>query len=157
MDKSNYTSIWISNFLYINEDYQICFFFLFFFLEISRNHTFLEIEGVGEWLFFNAHEQFFGYMMARTWNDNNVCLFSASSLKQQFTGRYVMLLRLNTFSWFQANQYLLFAACLWEKQQILILWSLNSNFGQYHGRLFNLFSSEIVHTLQPYFLGPEEQ
>jgi hypothetical protein len=49
---------------------------------------------------------------------------SGGSLKQQSVGTHVIYL--DTLSWFRANQsflFLLYAACLVEKQQILILMS----------------------------------
>ena len=93
-----------------------------------------------EWLLFNAKwEQFFSYIMARTsyiqWNDDDVRFvldqhaeldfYSASSLNQQSASRHVA--PIGHIFWFRVNQsvfFLLNVACLAEKQQIHILYSL---------------------------------
>ena len=92
-----------------------------------------------EWLLFNANSAI-NFSAISWWEQVNfqwdydevhfvldqhawLDFYGASSLKQQPAGRHDS----DTLSWFRSNQSLLFllnTACLAEKQQILILWSL---------------------------------
>ena len=135
--------------LYDSKTSKMFWAFSFYFYMMPRlwDASFLNTNGKGqkefpiimsEWLLLNVSGQYFSYIVARTsyifmrWWWCQLCtrsvllvrMYSCSSLKQQsMTCCYSR----THYSWFQANPSLLLllnAACLMEKQQLLVLLSL---------------------------------